>query len=114
MGIADNVYSTERVHQISMQAVMDDIRHKMQAQGIEQVHLSFDIDGMDPSIVQATGTKVEKGLLQADAEAFINGLKSLPKIESVDFVEYNPTMDDAEHTTGRWCVETMRRLVKSV
>ena len=114
LGIADNVYSTERVHQISMQAVMDDIRHKMQAQGIEQVHLSFDIDGMDPSIVQATGTKVEKGLLQADAEAFINGLKSLPKIESVDFVEYNPTMDDAEHTTGRWCVETMRRLVKSV
>lgn len=110
LGIMDNVYSTERVRQIGMQAVMDDIRRKMQAQGIEQVHLSFDIDGMDPSIVQATGTKVEKGLLQADAEAFINGLKSLPKIESVDFVEYNPTMDDAEHTTGRWCVETMKRI----
>ena len=114
LGIMDNVYSTERVHQIGMQAVMDDIRRKMQAQGIEQMHLSFDIDGMDPSFVQATGTKVEKGLLQADADAFIDGLKLLPQIESMDFVEYNPTMDDAEYTTGRWCVETMRRLVKSV
>ena len=110
LGIQDNVYSTERVRQIGMQAVMDDIRRKMQAQGIEQVHLSFDIDGMDTSIVQATGTKVEKGLLQADADAFIDGLKLLPQIESMDFVEYNPTMDDAEYTTGHWCVETMRRI----
>ena len=110
LGIADNVYSTERVHQIGMQAVMDDIRRKMQAQGIGQVHISFDIDGMDPSIVRATGTRVENGLLQEDVRAFINGLKSLPKIESVDFVEYNPTMDDAEYTTGHWCVETMKRI----
>ena len=114
LGIMDNMYSTERVRQIGMQAVMQDIRRKMTEQGIEQVHLSFDIDGMDPSIVQATGTKVENGLLQEDVEMFIEGLKSLPEIKSMDFVEYNLTMDDAEYTTGHWCVETMRRLVKSV
>ena len=110
LGIMDHVYSTERVHQIGMQAVMDDIRHKMQAQGIEQVHLSFDIDGMDPSIVRATGTKVDNGLMQEDLDAFIEGLRILPEMRTMDFVEYNPTMDDAEHTTGCWCVETLKRI----
>ena len=110
LGIVDNVYSTERVHEIGMAAVMEDIRRKIVAQGIEAVHLSFDIDGMDPSIVWATGTRVEDGLMQEDMEAFVEGLRQLPEMKSMDFVEYNPLMDDEEKRTGKWCVETLRRI----
>lgn len=113
LGIMDNVYSTERVHEIGMDAVMKDIKQKMEKQGVETVHLSFDIDGMDPSIVWATGTRVENGLTQKDLDAFIEALKSLPKMESMDFVEYNPLLDDEEHMTGKWCVDTMSRLMNN-
>lgn len=110
LGIADNVYGTERVHEMGMAAVMEDIRRKMETQGIEAVHLSFDIDGMDPSIVWATGTRVKDGLFQEDLDSFIEGLARLPEMKSMDFVEYNPLMDDDMHTTGKWCVETLNRI----
>lgn len=69
--------------------------------GVKAVHLSFDIDGMDPSIVWATGTRVANGLLQEDLEAFVEGLRALPEMKSMDFVEYNPLLDDEERTTGK-------------
>jgi arginase len=112
LGIMDYVYSTELVHDMGMAAVMKDIKRKMEAHGVEAVHLSFDIDGMDPSIVWATGTRVENGLMQEDLDAFINGLRELPEMRSMDFVEYNPLMDDDMHTTGKWCVETLKRLIE--
>lgn len=112
LGIMDNVYSTERVHHMGMAAVMEDIKRKMQENNVEALHLSFDIDGMDPSIVWATGTRVENGLMEDDLDAFIEGLGELPKMESMDFVEYNPLLDDEEKTTGKWCVKTLMRIWK--
>ena len=111
LGIMDNVYSTERVHAMGMGTVMEDIKRKMEKQGVDAVHLSFDIDGMDPSIVWATGTRVENGLMSEDLEAFVAGLRGLPEMKSMDFVEYNPLLDDENRTTGKWCVETLRKLI---
>lgn len=113
LGIMDNVYSTERVHQMGMTAVMEDIKRKMQENSVDALHLSFDIDGMDPSIVWATGTRVENGLMPEDLEAFVKGLKGLPEMKSMDFVEYNPLLDDNERTTGKWCGETLMKILKS-
>lgn len=111
LGIMDNVYSTERVHAMGMAAVMEDIKRKMAAQEVKALHLSFDVDGMDPSIVWATGTRVENGLMPDDLEAFAEGLSKLPEMKSMDLVEYNPLLDDEDRTTGMWCVETLNKLV---
>lgn len=108
----DNVYTTDYIHHKGMQCVMEDIKHKMGRRNIPAVHLSFDIDGMDPSVVWATGTRVERGLLQEDLDKFINNLQILPPLQSMDFVEYNPILDDEEHTTGIWCVKTLSRIIE--
>lgn len=108
----DNVYTTDYIHHKGMQHVMDEIMHKMRRRNIPAVHLSFDIDGMDPSVVWATGTRVERGLLQEDLDKFINNLQILPPLQSMDFVEYNPILDDEEHTTGIWCVKTLSRIIE--
>lgn len=112
LGIYDHVYTTADVHRLGMAAVMDDIRQRMAAQQIPALHLSFDIDGMDPSIVAATGTKVPNGLTQEDLDTFIAALPNLPPMHSMDFVEYNPAMDDEEQTTGKWCKETLKKLIQ--
>ncbi len=111
LGIMDNVYSTERVHAMGMAAVMEDIKRKMAAQEVKALHLSFDVDGMDPSIVWATGTRVENGLMPDDLEAFAKGLSKLPEMKSMDLVEYNPLLDDEARTTGKWCVEILGKLI---
>lgn len=112
LGIKDNVYTTEQIHRVGMTTIMADIQHKMERQHIPAVHLSFDIDGMDSSIVWATGTRVEDGLLQEDLDMFILHLQDMPSMKSLDFVEYNPILDDSENTTGKWCIETLKRLIE--
>ena len=109
--IMSNVYTTEEIHRVGMETVMTDIRQKMEGLHVSATHLSFDIDGMDPSIVWATGTRVADGLLQDDLDMFIQSLQDLPPMKSLDFVEYNPTLDDKNHTTGYWCEKTLMQLI---
>ena len=112
MGINDNVYTTEQIHQLGMKTVMADIQKKMVRLNVPALHLSFDIDGMDPSVVWATGTRVEDGLLQDDLDLFFKHLKDLPILKSIDFVEYNPALDDDVYSTGKWCLETLKQLIE--
>lgn len=113
LGIEDHVYTAERVRQIGMAAVMHQIRKAFQDRGVEQLHLSFDIDGMDPMIVPATGTPVKMGLTEIECVTFIDELsEGMPQLVSMDFVEYNPLMDDPNYTTGTWCANTLSKLCK--
>lgn len=114
LGIADHVYSTEYIHQVGMKAVMQDIANKMQVRGINHWHLSFDIDGMDPMLVPATGVPVPKGMTMEDLEAFIQSMAIMPELSAMDFVEYNPMMDDAGQSTGHWCAETLKKLIEVI
>ena len=113
LGIEGHVFTAEKVRQIGMAAVMHQIRSTVQNNGLEQLHLSFDVDGMDPMIVPATGTPVKNGLDEMECDAFIDELsEGMPHLVSIDFVEYNPLMDDSKYTTGRWCANTLSKLCK--
>lgn len=112
LGIEDHVFTAEKVHQIGMADVMHQIRTSFQGNGVEQLHLSFDIDGMDPLIVPATGTPVKAGLNEIECDAFIDAMtEGMPELVSMDFVEYNPLLDEGSHTTGKWCVNTLTKLI---
>ena len=111
LNISDHVYSSAFVREHGMAAVMQNLRWLIAALGLSSLHLSFDIDGMDPSVVAATGTRVPEGLTQSHLDDFIAALPSLPPMHSFDFVEYNPLLDDAAQTTAHWCVRTLSRLV---
>ena len=113
LGIEDHVFTTKRVRQIGMVSVMHQIRTAFQDGGVKQLHLSFDVDGMDPLIVPATGTQVKLGLNESECNTFINELsESMPYLVSLDFVEYNPLMVDAKCTTGHWCADILTKLCK--
>lgn len=112
LNIEDHVYTSEMVHKLGINNIMEEIREKLKKNGVKYLHLSFDIDGMDPSIVPATGTPVVNGLIDADFEGFINEtVRNMPRLVSVDFVEYNPQIDDEMHSTGRWCVNALTKLI---
>jgi agmatinase len=56
----------------------------------EQVHVSFDVDGLDPAIVPATGTPVPGGLRWYDALRLLCSVARSRRIVGLDVVELAP------------------------
>jgi arginase len=62
------------------------------------LHLSFDIDSVDPSIAPGTGTRVEGGLTYREAHLVMEMLHDSGVVGSADIVEVNPYLDHAGKT----------------
>lgn len=62
--------------------------------GVDSVHLSFDLDVLDPSVLPGTGTPIWGGLSFREAARLLRLLRQsdLP-IHSLDWVELNPMLD---------------------
>ena len=102
-----HIYSAEDVRQRGMFEILNEIIQILQSNNISHIHLSIDIDGMDPSIVCGTGTKVDRGINNGQFYTFIDRIFSTNKVVSADFVEYNKLLDDENHTTATWCKEAL-------
>ncbi len=59
----------------------------------DHIHLSFDIDVLDPQFVPGTGTPVPGGLSAGEARSLLAALGRSGAIGSAEFVEYNPMLD---------------------
>lgn len=105
-----HVYTADIVRQRGMNAIMDEIIQTMEKQHIQKLHVSIDIDGMDPRIVHGTGTRVENGMWNGDFYSFIDRVFETKKVQSTDFVEYNQSLDDDDLTTAIWCAEALHYL----
>ena len=71
------------------------------ADKFEHIHLSLDIDGIDPSQCPSTGTPVKNGLSMTDTLDLIKLLKKRDALVGLDIVEFNPeigTPNDVEKT----------------
>ena len=66
--------------------------------GVDAIHLSFDVDVLDPGIFPGTGTRYPGGLTIREASQVLRYLGTWTEvpIRSMDFVELNPMLD----TTG--------------
>lgn len=106
-----NVYSTEHIHEEGMKNVMGDIENKMRKLNITNLHLSFDVDGLDPVIFPATGVKVAKGMNLQDFEIFAVSLTTMPRIMAMDIVEYNPLLEQGEISCRRRIIALIERLL---
>lgn len=109
-----HIYTAEQVRRDGMNSVMDKVVSSMDESGINKVHLSIDVDAMDPSIVCATGTRVKDGLLNGDFYTFIDRIFSTGKVVSTDLVEYNELLDDENKTSAKWCIEALHYLAVKV
>lgn len=106
-----NVYSTEYVHKIGMANVAKIIHERITSLGITNIHCSIDVDAMDPSIIKATGVPVKNGLNNYDFQIFINFLSLIKqKLLAIDFVEYNPLLENSERDSLKWCVSALAEL----
>lgn len=82
------------IAQMGMQEVMSIVFNRLDPYNQHPFHLSFDIDGLDASLVPSTGTPVEKGVDLIVAKKMISLLTKNRKIQAMDIVEFNPLLGD--------------------
>ncbi len=77
------------------------------------VHLSYDIDVLDKSIVPGTGTPVEKGFTLEEGKQILEGFLNTGLIKSMDFVEFNPYLDENDITLNT-CIHLIDWIFKVI
>ena len=62
------------------------------------IHISFDVDALDPSYVCSTGTKVDGGLHPEEVRAMLGESLQRGQLKSLDVVEFNQELGNPEHS----------------
>ncbi len=70
----------------------------------KRLHVSLDLDGLDPEVAPGVGTPVPGGLNYREAHLLMEILADSDKVRSLDIVEINPILDNG-NTTGQIAVE---------
>jgi len=77
---------------MQLKAVLDKINPNRD----RPIHLSFDVDGMDPIDAPSTGTPVPGGVRFHEAVEMVKELRETGLLVSMDLVEVNPALGDAK------------------
>lgn len=91
-------FTMRNIDERGLPAVMQDTLAIVTAGGVANVHLSFDTDAIDPTFAPGTGTPSMGGLSYREAHLMMEILHDADIVTSAEFVEVNPTLDDANKT----------------
>ena len=101
------VFSRSTIRELGIETVMKRAI-KIVSTGTDQIHLSFDLDVVDPSITPGVSTPVPDGLGKVEVFRAIASLQRL--VTSMDIVEYIPQRDP-DGRTGRFAAELVSRIL---
>lgn len=85
-----NVFTMTEIDRFGIGRVMDMALAAVSAQGTGPLHLSYDIDALDPTIAPSTGTRVRGGLNYREAHYIAEAVAETGRLVGMDLVEVNP------------------------
>lgn len=88
--VGARLHTAREVRERGLEAVLADI---LPALAGKRVHISFDVDVLDPAQFRATGYNIPEGLTVAEVERILSGVLDTGLTCSFECVEYNPVMD---------------------
>jgi len=90
------VYDMRRIDEIGMRAVMAEALAGVDAN--THLHVSFDVDFLDPPIAPGVGTTVRGGPTYREAQLCMEMIADTGRLGSLDLVELNPAFDKCNAT----------------
>jgi arginase len=89
------------------------IKYLQDVEGGEKrpIHLSYDIDAIDPESAPATGTRVRGGLTFREAHFVAERVYKTGMLSSADLVELNPSLSDDKG--GKDTVDLGKQIITS-
>lgn len=102
-----DVYDMRVIDEWGMRAVMESALAGMPADA--HVHVSFDVDFLDPDFAPGVGTAVRGGPTWREAQLCMEMLADTGRVGSVDVMELNPALD-VRNQTAEVAVELVESL----
>jgi len=96
------VYTMHEIDRLGMTRVMEEAIHHV-SKNTDGVHLSLDLDGLDPLHAPGVGTPVIGGISYREGHLAMEILAEADILISAEFVEVNPILD-RENVTARVAV----------
>jgi agmatinase len=91
-------HNMAEVEQRGWNAVLDRVVAEASEEG-RKLHISFDIDVLDPAFAAATGTPVPGGMTMREAITIVRRLCAESNVVGFDLVELHPALDPTYQTT---------------
>jgi len=90
-----SAYYMSDVDDKGIKEVVNEALQHVDPEGVRNIHLSFDIDALDPSEATATGTPVRGGLTLREGLQLCDMLQKTGRLQALDMVEVNPQLGNA-------------------
>lgn len=101
-----NVWNIDDIQNGDLDKIISDLISMIKEKNIKNIHLSYDIDCLDPEYVPGTGTPVDNGLTFEESKKLLKSILGTSLVKSIDFVEYNPELD-SNNRTKETCIELL-------
>jgi arginase len=91
-----DIYDMRTIDELGMKRVME-----MALEGLDErshLHVSFDVDFLDPTIAPGVGTTVRGGPNYREAQLCMEMIADTGRLGSLDIVELNPAYDKRNQT----------------
>jgi arginase len=98
------VFDMRSVDELGVRQVMDCVLADMDAN--THLHVSFDVDFLDPEIAPGVGTTVPGGPSYREAQLCMEMIADTGRLGSLDVVELNPALESS--STRHWTCATRR------
>lgn len=104
--VGAHLHTAREVRERGLDAVLSEVLPALKG---KRVHISFDVDVLDPSEFLATGYNIPDGLSVTQAEQILSAVLDAGDTVSFECVEYNPTLDPEKKD-----LRTLLRLLQRV
>jgi arginase len=102
-----DIYDMRYIDEVGMKRVMEEALDGVDAD--THLHVSFDVDFLDPAIAPAVGTTVPGGPNYREAQLVMEMIADTGRMASLDLVELNPAFDN-RNATALLCVDLVESL----
>lgn len=89
-------YSMQEVDRSGIKEVVERALNQIDPSGVRPIHLSFDVDAMDPTLTPATGTPVTGGLSLRESFYLAEEISNTGRLSVLDIAEVNPLLSTEE------------------
>jgi len=91
-------YTMSDIDRLGMFTVIDEAIERLSAR-CDTLHISFDVDSLDPEFAPGVGTPVKGGLQYRELHLLMETLAASKMVGSIEVVEVNPILDRANETS---------------
>ncbi|MED3662764.1 arginase [Ureibacillus sp. FSL K6-8385] len=94
------IFTMHEIDRMGMSKVIEETVEYLKARHVDGVHMSIDLDALDPIFTPGVGTPVPGGITYRESHLAMEMLEEAKMITSCEFVEVNPILDERNKTAN--------------